>query len=126
MAKKQVRHDGLCPVERVIAVFGGKWKPAVIYALETNGTLRFNELRRLIPGVSQRMLTQQLRELERDGIISREHFPEIPPRVEYSLTKLGETLQPVGQAIDDWGNKHMGNVQKARKRYDRKTDNAPS
>ena len=120
MPKKQVRHDGLCPVERVIDVFGGKWKPAVIYALENEGTLRFNALRRLISGVSQRMLAQQLRELERDGIVSREHFAEIPPRVEYSLTKLGESLGPIGQAIDAWGDEHMTDVERARQRYDRK------
>ena len=94
-----------------------------IYALETEGTLRFNALRRLIPGVSQRMLTQQLRELERDGIVSRKHFAEIPPRVEYSLTKLGESLGPVAQAIDAWGDDHMADVEKSRKRYDRKNDN---
>ena len=125
MPKKELRHDGLCPVERVIDVFGGKWKPAVIYALEIEGTLRFNELRRLIPGVSQRMLTQQLRELERDGVVSRKHFPEIPPRVEYSLTKLGQSLDPVGQAIEAWGDAHMAEVERSRKQYDRKSANRP-
>ncbi|MEM6794497.1 MAG: helix-turn-helix domain-containing protein [Acidobacteriota bacterium] len=118
MSKKTVRHDGPCPIERVLDVFAGKWKPAILFSLENRGTLRFNELRRQIPGVSQRMLTQQLRELERDGVVSREQFLEIPPRVEYSLTSLGHTLSRVEEAIDSWGNAHMPEVERARERYD--------
>jgi DNA-binding HxlR family transcriptional regulator len=73
---KRTQYDGPCPIERVINVFGGKWKPAVLYNLELHGTLRFGELRKLIPEVTQRMLTQQLRELERDGLVKREQFTE--------------------------------------------------
>ena len=117
---KHTSDDGPCPIERVLTVFGGKWKPSILFYLETEGTLRFNALRKKISGVTQRMLTNQLRELERDGLVMREHFPEIPPRVEYSLTKLGESVGPVGQAIDKWGQQRMGEVQKARLRHDRK------
>lgn len=116
---KRTTDDGPCPIERVLTIFGGKWKPSILFHLESQGTLRFNALRRSIPDVSQRMLTNQLRELERDGLVKREHYPEIPPRVEYSLTKLGESVGPVGQAIDHWGQRHMGEVQKARQRYNR-------
>lgn len=119
MAKRK-QYDGPCPIERVISVFGGKWKPAILYHLEHNGTLRFSELRRLIPEVSQRMLTQQLRELERDGLVNREQFPEIPPRVEYTSTPVALSLAPVGKAIADWGADNMDAIHKARKRYDRK------
>ncbi|MEM9596565.1 MAG: helix-turn-helix domain-containing protein [Acidobacteriota bacterium] len=118
MSKKAIRHDGPCPIERVLAVFAGKWKPAILFALENEGTLRFNELRRAVPGISQRMLTQQLRELERDGVVSREQFLEIPPRVEYRLTSLGRSLSPVEAAIDAWGEAHMQQVESARGRYD--------
>ena len=118
MAKRTV-DDGPCPIERVLMVFGGKWKPSILFHLESRGTLRFNELRRAIPGVTQRMLTNQLRELERDGLVNREFFPEVPARVEYSLTKLGESVGPVGQAIDRWGQQRMGDVHKAQQRYDK-------
>ena len=120
MAKSRIRHEGLCPIEHVIDVFCGKWKPAIIYALEIDGKLRFNALRRLIPGVSPRMLTHQLRQLERDGIVLREHFPEIPPRVEYSLTELGNTFAPIGQSLAAWRDEYMAQVESARARYDKK------
>lgn len=111
-------YDGPCPVERVFRVFGGKWKSAILFYLEEKGTLRFNELRKQIPEVTQRMLTQQLRELERDGLVTRKHYAEIPPRVEYSTTKLAASLVPIFQSIDMWGKKNMAAIHKAQKRYD--------
>lgn len=119
MAKRK-QYDGPCPIERVINVFGGKWKPAILFHLEKEGTLRFSQLKRLIPEVTQRMLTQQLRELERDGLVKREHYPEIPPRVEYTATKIALALAPVAKAIEKWGDEHMNAIHKARKAYDRK------
>ena len=104
------------PVERVEMIMGiiaGKWKPAVIYALVSNGTLRFNDLRRLIPGVSQRMLTQQLRDLERHGIVKRVLYPQVPPRVEYSLTKLGRSLHPIFRSVCHWADKNFAVVESA-------------
>jgi len=95
-------HDFACPVAATVDVLGGKWKALVLYHLMT-GTKRFNEMRRLIPDVSQRMLTRQLRELESDGIIDRHIYREIPPKVEYSLTELGVTLVPIIVAMRDWG-----------------------
>lgn len=119
MAKRK-QYDGPCPIERVISVFGGKWKPAILFHLEQEGTLRFSQLKRLIPEVTQRMLTQQLRELERDGLVKREHFPEIPPRVEYTATEIALALGPVAKRIEKWGSEHMDAIHKARKAYDRK------
>lgn len=102
------------PVERVEMIMGiiaGKWKPAIIYALVSNGTLRFNDLRRLIPRVSQRMLTQQLRDLERYGIVKRVLHPQVPPRVEYSLTKLGRSLHPIFKSVCHWADKNFSAVE---------------
>ena len=89
-------------VETVMGIIGGKWKPGIIYALVMDGTLRFTQLRRRIPRVTQRMLTQQLRDLERHGLVRRVHHPEIPPRVEYSVTPLGRSLHPIFKSVCDW------------------------
>ncbi|WP_022952431.1 winged helix-turn-helix transcriptional regulator [Leucothrix mucor] len=90
-----------CPVEIAIRVVGGRWKCPIIHHLLT-GTKRFNELRKLIPAASQRMLTKHLRELEQDGIVLRKVYAEVPPKTEYSLTDVGESLEPVLWAMHDW------------------------
>lgn len=94
-----------CPVEAALGLIGGKWKGIALYHL-MGGTLRFSELRRRIPGVTQRMLTTQLRELEADGLILRVVYPQVPPRVEYSLSARGRTLEPVIMALKAWGEEH--------------------
>lgn len=94
--------DDFCPTETALALIGGKWKGMILFYL-TSDTRRFNEMRRLIPGITQRMLTKQLRELEENGIVHREVYPVIPPKVEYSLTELGQALIPVIQALENWG-----------------------
>lgn len=96
-----------CPVEAALAVIGGKWKGTVLYHLFSDGTLRFNEIRRILPGVSQRTLTAQLRALEQDGIIIRTVYPEVPPRVEYSLSDYGRTLEAAVSALKIWGERHQ-------------------
>lgn len=96
-----------CSVEATLAVIGGRWKPVILFHLLENGTLRFNEMRRMTRGVTQRMLTTQLRELEQDGIIRREVFPVVPPKVEYSLTDYGKTLEPLLLEMREWGARHM-------------------
>ncbi|MBI1824990.1 MAG: helix-turn-helix transcriptional regulator [Planctomycetes bacterium] len=91
-----------CPVETTIRVIGGRWKVLVLHHL-LDGTKRFAELHRALTGISHRTLTKQLRELESDGIISRKVYPQIPPKVEYSITPLGKKLSPVLFAMHDWG-----------------------
>ncbi len=91
-----------CPVETTLAVIGGRWKPLILFHL-SSGTRRFNELRRLIPGVTQRMLTQHLRELESDAVLSRTVHPVIPPHVDYALTERGRSLIPLLQLMAVWG-----------------------
>lgn len=91
-----------CPVELAIRIIGGKWKPVILWQLKTDKK-RFGELKRLINGITVKMLTQQLRELEQDGIISRKMYYEVPPRVEYSLTEMGHSLEPVLSAMCTWG-----------------------
>jgi len=94
-----------CAVSLTTRIIGGKWKPTILFFLET-GTRRFGELQRLIPETPKKMLIQQLRELERDQIIRRKVYPQVPPRVEYSLTRHGETLRPILRLMSAWGNKH--------------------
>jgi DNA-binding HxlR family transcriptional regulator len=98
-----------CSVERTLNLIDGKWKIVVLYKL-LRGTLRFNELRRLIPGVTQRMLTHQLRELEADGLIVRTIYAEVPPRVEYSLSARGRSLEPVLMALKAWGDMNLSST----------------
>lgn len=95
-----------CSVEAALAVIGGKWKGTILYRLFTDEVLRFNEIRRILPDVSQRTLTAQLRALEQDGIISRTAYPEVPPRVEYRLTEYGTTLREAVNALKAWGDVH--------------------
>lgn len=91
-----------CRIEAAMCFIGGKYKPIILWHL-INKTLRFSELRKLIPQATPKMLTQQLRELESDGLIHREVYPIVPPRTEYSLTELGETLIPIIESIRNWG-----------------------
>jgi len=96
-----------CPVITTLEVIGGKWKPAILWEMTRNGTMRFGQLKKAIEGITQKMLTQQLRELESDNIINRKIYAEVPPRVEYSLTEYGQTITPVLNEMADWGLKHM-------------------
>jgi DNA-binding HxlR family transcriptional regulator len=95
-----------CAIEQLTGAIGGKYKAVILYHL-MQGTKRFNELGRLIPDASQRMLTQHLRELEDDGLVHREVYREVPPRVEYSLTELGHSLAPLLEQMQEWAKQHM-------------------
>ncbi len=96
------REEKMCPVTITLRVIGGRWKPLILFHLFQD-VKRFSELQHALGSVSQKVLTQQLRELERDGIVRREVFPQIPPKVEYSLTALGRSLKPVVQQMSQWG-----------------------
>ena len=95
-----------CSVELVLQVIGGKWKPLILWHLGQRGTQRFGELKRCLPNITQKMLTQQLRELEADGMVARTVYAEVPPRVEYALTEVGETIKPLLGQMCAWGNRY--------------------
>lgn len=94
-----------CPVEITLSLLGNKWKVLILKEL-LDGMKRFGVLSRAISGISQKMLTQQLRQMEKDGIINRKVYPEVPPRVEYSLTDIGKSLKPVLNAMHKWGSRY--------------------
>lgn len=96
-----------CPVEVTMDMLSGKWKCLMLWHLH-DGTKRYNELERIVTGVSQKMLSQQLRELERDGLLIKTVYPEVPPRVEYSLTELGEGAFPILELMHNWGVNEVG------------------
>ncbi len=96
------RRESRCPAEATLNLIGGRWKILILYHL-SDDIKRFSELQRAMKDITQKMLTQQLREMEKDGLVHREVYPEVPPRVEYSLTPLGESLKPVIHAMCDWG-----------------------
>lgn len=98
-----------CAVSTALEVMGGRWKAVILFYL-LGGTRRFSEIQRYLSGVSQRVLTQQLRELEADGVLHREVYPEVPPRVEYSLTEFGHSLRGPLLALRDWGEQHRQQV----------------
>ncbi len=100
-----------CPVETALDVLAGKWKILILWYLRSE-TKRFNELQKLLPRTTQKMLIQKLRELEEDGIIHREVYPVVPPKVEYSLTEYGETLKPIVKQLYLWGEIHKKRVSK--------------
>lgn len=94
-----------CPVETTLTLIGDKWKVLILRDLRS-GTKRFGELRRSLSGISQKVLTSNLRDMEESGLISREVFPEVPPRVEYALTELGESMTPILDAMASWGEEY--------------------
>lgn len=113
--KKIIFDEKTCPVTATMKVLGGKWKPILINAIYFTSPARFGELKRSVVGITQSMLTSQLRELEDDGIIARKIYAEIPPRVEYTLTEFGLTLSPIIQSMAEWGNQYKLNI-KTKKR----------
>ncbi|MDL2402325.1 winged helix-turn-helix transcriptional regulator [Rhizobium mayense] len=103
---KLVKNFPGCPVEATLSLLDGKWKGVILFHLMER-TLRFNEIRRRLPAVTQRMLTKQLRELEESGLVSRTVFPVVPPRVDYALTPLGASLEPIIKAMAVWGEQNV-------------------
>ena len=119
MNRNEVR-DALypdCPIRNVLSRVGDKWSMLVLFTLENNSSQRFKELQRNIPDISQKMLTATLKMLEGDGLIHREVFPEIPPRVEYSLTEKGKSLLPLIDNLLSWASENMEDIIESRKQY---------
>lgn len=104
--------DNPCPVTTTLSVIGGKWKPIILFVIKDEKK-RFGEIKKIITAISQKMLTQQLRELEEDGIVHRKVYPVVPPKVEYSMTDYGRTLTPILDAMEAWGETHRKTAQSA-------------
>src|SRR5437667_8486527 len=100
----------LCPVDAGLALITGKWKPRILWKLYRYQTMRFSQFKRLMPDITDKMLSQQLRELEADGLITRTIYPVVPPKVEYTFTDFGKTLEPVIAAIASWGETHEAEI----------------
>ena len=106
-----------CPIRNVLSRVGDKWSMLVLFTLESNDTQRFKELQRNIPDISQKMLTATLKMLEADGLIRRDVFPEVPPRVEYSLTKKGKSLLPLIDNLLSWASENMEDIIESRRKF---------
>lgn len=117
---KKFTETSSCPVRNVISHFSGKWAMLVLCVLAENGVTRFNDIGRALPDISAKVLTETLKTLERDGLLSRKQYAEIPPRVEYSLTDLGLSLLPHLNALIAWGVEHFGVITNNRNRNDKK------
>lgn len=96
-----------CEIELTLEIISGKWKALILWNLGNYGTIRFNEFKKRIPGITQKMLTQQLRDLEKNKLLSRKVYPQVPPMVEYSLTELGIKLIPILEEMDKWGKDYI-------------------
>jgi DNA-binding HxlR family transcriptional regulator len=112
--------ENICPIRNILSRFGDKWSILVLLELEKNGTMRFNELNRSIPDISQKMLTTTLRTLEADGLIVRTIYPEVPPRVEYCLTEVGNSLLPHFQSLVDWALGNKATILASRKKFEKR------
>lgn len=102
MGPAKLRRASVCPVETGLDLISGRWKARILWKLY-QGTMRYGELRRALPGITEKMLARQLRELERDQLVTRTQYPEVPPRVEYALSEFGETMRPILEALREWG-----------------------
>jgi DNA-binding HxlR family transcriptional regulator len=114
---RDVRYDP-CPVSPVIDVVFSRWTTPILWLLQNRGPLRFNAIRDTLATVTAKTLTQRLRQLERDGLVTRTYYPEVPPRVEYAITELGLTLSPAFRLLVGWSSDNMPSVHRARARYD--------
>lgn len=113
------RAEDPCPFAPTAEIVFGRWTAHVLWVLGEHGRLRFNELRALLPGVTPKVLTERLRRLERDGLVTRTYHAEVPPRVEYESTELARTLAPLFRQLTEWNSAHLHEVHAAQLRYDR-------
>ncbi|AJA46988.1 HTH-type transcriptional regulator [Clostridium pasteurianum DSM 525 = ATCC 6013] len=108
--KKWSSDEGKCPISYTLSVVGGRWKWLILYKLFQNKILRYGEIKRHIPSITHKMLSQQLKELEAEKLVYRKEYHQIPPKVEYSLTEKGETLIPILSLMSEWGEKNRIDV----------------
>lgn len=113
MAQKTIDEYLECPFHLAMSMLEGRWKFAILYVLSARGTLRFKELERAVPGISTRMLTKELKHLESHGIVRRVPYATIPPKVEYSLTGIGNSVAPVIEEISRWGERYLAQSEKS-------------
>lgn len=121
MTQKKVEKNSIieiCPIRNVVARFGNKWALLIILVLSENGSTRFNQLGKMIPDISTKVLSGTLQTLEADALVTRTVFPEVPIRVEYKLTETGESLVPIIQQLTDWAMNNMKSIIKHRKKYE--------
>lgn len=110
------------PMEDLLSMIGGRWKPRILCHLQSSGALRFSEIQRRMPEITQKMLTQQLRQLEEDGFIHRKVYPAVPPKVEYTLTSAGEKLKPVLEILEQWVASHLPELKQLQNRATTETE----
>ncbi|MBL7498663.1 helix-turn-helix transcriptional regulator [Frankia sp. CNm7] len=120
MAKRAIVSQSLdsCPINPVVDLVFSRWTTPILWVLRLHGRQRFNEIERRLPTISPKVLTQRLRQLERDGLVARTYYAEIPPRVEYEMTQLALSLVPVFETLVDWSEAHLHEVEQARHAYD--------
>jgi len=107
-----------CPIAPAVDIVFSRWTTPILWQLNVHGRQRFSDLRNLVGGITAKVLTQRLRQLERDGLVSRTFYPGIPPRVEYEITDLARSLAPLFASLTTWAQDHLGDVEKARTSYD--------
>ncbi|MDR0714522.1 MAG: helix-turn-helix transcriptional regulator [Bacteroidales bacterium] len=117
---KKFLHEGTCPIRDILSRLGDKWSLLVLTTLNANGTMRFSDIQKSIGDISQRMLTVTLRSLEADGLVIRKIYPEVPPRVEYCLSKSGHTLLPHLDSLVIWAVENMQDIENSRQMYNDK------
>lgn len=103
MTQPKLKKQYHCQFELTLDIIGGKWKPLILFYIGMEEVIRYGELKKCIPNINERMLTRQLRDLEKDDLVNREVYREVPPKVEYSLTKLGKSIMPILKELKDWG-----------------------
>lgn len=106
MTKAREKRQYNCHIELTLDIIGGKWKPVILFYIGEKGVIRYGEIKKAIPNINERMLTRQLRELERDQLVHREVYKEVPPKVEYSLTNLGDSITPLLIQLSEWGSSY--------------------
>jgi DNA-binding HxlR family transcriptional regulator len=118
MTRNTAAPEQACPIGPVVDIVFSRWTTPILWVLHSRGRLRFVELERAITTITPKVLTQRLRQLERDGLVRRTCYPEVPPRVEYEITELGLSLAPLFATLAEWSTAHLDEVEQARSTYD--------